>query len=582
MSKAITLGVQSSDGQKRVSISPIDKTDALYKNVHKAFELNNMQFSLFKDMQKKQPIESSRTKSVSSCGLKHGDRLFLVSKSATLFKPDAGGSSSSSSSSFPTASSSSESAQVKAKAVVVVKEDQIDVELSKIDGKIPRKRDTLHCQHNQNSQCVHCTPFEPFDEEYLKEQKIKHMSFQSFLRMTYKDSGLSKGKFTPLKNMSCAIQLDRGCEHKPWPKGICTKCQPSAVTLSRQNYRHCDNVMFENPHIVDRFLHYWRETGNQRAGWLIGRYEIHHDVPLGVKAVVTAIYEPPQESTRDSLKILPDPKEEVVNEIIKQLGLVKVGWIFSDLVPSSNGKVKHFRNMDSHFLSASEIISAAAYQAQHPNACKMSSDGTFGSKFVTVCATGNKDNEVAMEGYQVSNQCMSLVVENMLIPTRDAPELGYIRESSDEQYVPDVFFMEKDKYGNEIKKVGRPLPVEYLLLDVPVSVPKEENMLYTFTVPASADRTSFPVGNRLIESSHQDFNAFARYMTQFRSAEFLDSVSDLHVLIFMATLEIMPLRDFMGPLIEAILTKNSDAARDWTYSDHWDNVNALIQATTQM
>ena len=27
------------------------------------------------------------------------------------------------------------------------------------------------------------------------------------------------------------------------------------------------------------------------------------------------------------------------------------------------------------------------------------------------------------------------------------------RESTDENYVPDVFFMEKDKYGNEIKKV---------------------------------------------------------------------------------------------------------------------------------
>ena len=138
MSKAITLGVQSSDGQKRVSVSPIDKTDALYKNVHKAFELNNMQFSLFKDMQKKQPIESSRTKSVSSCGLKHGDRLFLVSKSATLFKPDAGGSSSSSSSFMAAASSSSGSSEVKPKTVVVVKEDQIDVELAKIDGKIPR------------------------------------------------------------------------------------------------------------------------------------------------------------------------------------------------------------------------------------------------------------------------------------------------------------------------------------------------------------------------------------------------------------------------------------------------------------
>merc|ERR1719186_535510 len=42
-------------------------------------------------MQKKQLVESSTTKSVSSCGLKHGDRLYLnpkKNKSATLFKPE--------------------------------------------------------------------------------------------------------------------------------------------------------------------------------------------------------------------------------------------------------------------------------------------------------------------------------------------------------------------------------------------------------------------------------------------------------------------------------------------------------------
>ena len=31
--------------------------------------------------------------------------------------------------------------------------------------------------------------------------------------------------------------------------------------------------------------------------------------------------------------------------------------------------------------------------------------------------------------------------------------------------------MQKDEYGNEIKKIGRPLPVEYLLIDVPVTTP---------------------------------------------------------------------------------------------------------------
>lgn len=61
------------------------------------------------------------------------------------------------------------------------------------------------------------------------------------------------------------------------------------------------------------------------------------------------------------------------------------------------------------------------------------------SKIYLVC-TGGPDNQVHFEGYQVSNQCMALVRDECLLPCRDAPELGYAKESSSEQYVPDVFY----------------------------------------------------------------------------------------------------------------------------------------------
>ena len=54
--------------------------------------------------------------------------------------------------------------------------------------------------------------------------------------------------------------------------------------------------------------------------------------------------------------------------------------------------------------------------------------------------SGDSTNQIHTEAYQVSNQCMALVQDDCLVPTRDAPELGYVRESTSEQYVPDVFY----------------------------------------------------------------------------------------------------------------------------------------------
>jgi nuclear protein localization family protein 4 len=45
---------------------------------------------------------------------------------------------------------------------------------------------------------------------------------------------------------------------------------------------------------------------------------------------------------------------------------------------------------------------------------------------------------------------MALVREKFIVPTKDAPELGYVIESSPKLYVPDVIYKEKNDYGNEV------------------------------------------------------------------------------------------------------------------------------------
>lgn len=265
------------------------------------------------------------------------------------------------------------------------------------------------------------------------------MSFHTYLRRL--KSGADRGKFVQLSTIDCSIKI--GCtEHMPWHKGICSACQPSAVTLSRQAFRHVDAVVFENRNIVENFLSYWRTTGHQRVGLMYGRYLQHKDVPLGIKAEVYSVYEPPQEGSKDHVKLLEDDYKTTVDEIATEMGLQCLGWIFTDLVPedAATGTVKHVRHTDTYFLSSHKVLTAASLQLRHPNLCALSPEGSYGSKFTTVIVTGDENKQVHMQGYQVSHQCEALVKADCIVPTLDCPQLAFIREFPLKQYVPDVFF----------------------------------------------------------------------------------------------------------------------------------------------
>uniref|UniRef100_A0A8C3V551 Nuclear protein localization protein 4 homolog n=1 Tax=Catharus ustulatus TaxID=91951 RepID=A0A8C3V551_CATUS len=552
------IRVQSPEGVKRITATKRETVGTFLKKVAKEFGFRNNGFSVYTNRNRTGEITAAQNKSLNLLKIKHGDMLFLYPSSPA-----------GSSSETMDTSVSQNSRPGGAPQVV---EDEIDQYLIKQDGKIYRNRDQQLVLSDRCVTCLCSVPcfWQPFDEDYLNhlEPPVKHMSFHAYIRKL--TGGADKGKFVALENISCKIKS--GCEgHPPWPEGICTKCQPSAITLNRQKYRHVDNIMFENHTIADRFLDFWRKTGNQHLGYLYGRYTEHKDIPLGIRAEVAAIYEPPQIGTQNSLEILEDPKAEVVDEIAAKLGLRKVGWIFTDLVSEDTrkGTVRYSRNKDTYFLSAEECITAGNFQNQQPNICRLSPDGHFGSKFVTVVATGGPDNQVHFEGYQVSNQCMALVRDECLLPCRDAPELGYAKESSSEQYVPDVFYKDIDKFGNEITQLARPLPVEYLIIDITTTFPKDP--VYTFSI----SQNPFPIENRDVLGETQDFHSLATYLSQNTSSIFLDIISDFHLLLFLVTNEVMPLRDSISLLLEAVRTKNEELAQTWKKSEQWATIEQL-------
>ena len=62
----------------------------------------------------------------------------------------------------------------------------------------------------------------------------------------------------------------------------------------------------------------------------------------------------------------------------------------------------------------------------------------------------------------------------------------------------------------------------------------------------------------------------ATYLNQFPTGTpFLTIASDFHFLVFIATMDVYPLKEYMGPLLEAVKAGNQEAADDWAASEHW-------------
>ena len=355
-----------------------------------------------------------------------------------------------------------------------VEEDSVDKYWRTKDGKIPRGHTRL-CKHGPNGMCDYCMPLEPYDSSYHTEHSIKHLSYHAYLRKLI-PGNTSSSFIPPLSPLNYKVKVPCPTgSHPNWPAGICTACQPSAITLQSQPFRMVDHLEIASTDIIDRFLQAWRRTGLQRFGWLIGRYEPYDEVPMGVKAVVEAIHEPPQEGELDGLSLgIPWEDETRIRELAKLAStpLTIVGYIFTDLDPLPEDRTKNLykRHPQSFYLSSLEAIFAASLQKISPTPSRSSETGYFGSRLVTAVLTGTVDGAIDVSAYQVSEQAVGMVDADMI---EASVEPGIVRIKDEDRnqdtarYVPDVFFRYKNEYGLEVKKTAKPsFPVEYLLVNV--------------------------------------------------------------------------------------------------------------------
>lgn len=471
------LRVRTKDGNFRFDLAPTaDISELLAKILETAPDADPLTLTISNQPRGNEADFSSlKGRSLQSLGLNHADLVFVNYQAKAA--------SASSSSTAPSASNPETT-----RIWETVKEDPVDDYWRSRDGKIPRSRDARFCTHAANGMCDYCMPLEPYNALYHKEHAIKHLSYHAYLKqITPKSSSSATSSLPPLTPLSYKVKIPCPSGHPSWPAGICTSCQPSAITLQSQPFRMVDHLEIASTDIIDRFLHAWRSTGYQRFGWLIGRYQPYDKVPMGVKAVVETIYEPPQEGELDGVTLgFPWEEEPRIRELAASAStpLTIVGYIFSDLTPTPEDHTKNIykRHPGSFYMSSLEAIFAATMQRSNPVPSRSSPTGQFASRLVTAILTATEDGQVDVAAYQVSEQACAMVEADMIEASVD-PGIVRVKEEDraegSARYVPDVFFSFKNEYGLEVKKTAKPaFPVEYLMVNVTHGFPQDPSPLF--------------------------------------------------------------------------------------------------------
>ncbi|KAG1757330.1 NPL4 family-domain-containing protein [Suillus lakei] len=386
-----------------------------------------------------------------------------------------------------------------------VQEDAVDIYWRSKDGKIPRGRDARFCKHGVNGMCDYCMPLEPYDAAYQAEHSIKHLSYHAYL-------------------------------HKISPKTLKIHVPVAGIRLGQPEYpfRMVDHLEIASPEIIERFLKAWRSTGLQRFGWLIGRYEPYEKVPMGIKAVVEALYEPPQEGELDGLTLgIPWEDEPRIRELAKMAS----GSIVHH--PEDRTKSIYKRHPHSFFVSSLEAIFAATIQKANPTPSRSSPTGAFGSRLVTAILTATEDGKVDISAYQVSEQACAMVDADMI---EASVEPGIVRIKDEDRsqdaarYVPDVFFRYKNEYNLEVKKTAKPcFPVEYLLVNVTHGFPQSPSPLFRSNQFAIENRPGLE-DQRIEDLSDNPLTSTSDASKRLELAKWL---SDWHLLGFLETTQLV-------------------------------------------
>jgi nuclear protein localization family protein 4 len=219
--------------------------------------------------------------------------------------------------------------------------------------------------------------------------------------------------------------------YKPTKKerGVQTKLPPP-MTVNIQGYRHVDHLEYMNADELKQFVGCWQKHDmlTQRVGWMYGYYVMDPVYDEGIRAVMEAVYEPPQQSVAGAPVLLEDPQLKDADRIAAALGLERIGWVFTTLP------------RDQDHLTSHEMMKIAALQEQ------ISSDehytGYRKSCFVTCLVKPDADNRMT-QAYMVSDQLQAMVRDGILAEPTEPSRLRY-REAAPDEVMPATLESGKD------------------------------------------------------------------------------------------------------------------------------------------
>jgi len=163
----------------------------------------------------------------------------------------------------------------------------------------------------------------------------------------------------------------------------------------------------------------------------------------------------------------------------------------------------------------------AKMQNSYTSPCRQTMSGICGSKFVSILVnvSGIK-NEIELQAYQVTDQCMSLVKDAIIAPSKNA-QLR-VRKAKPDQYIPEIMYKATNEYGTQVLKRAEPsFPPDFFIITLRHGAPKQPNPLFK--------KTQFPIENRLNSKP-----SLSTVKAQVERGPLCESLADFHLLLFLA------------------------------------------------